>query len=182
MRAIAAAWLVAVGATAAAAPVVEEREAPRGVFQVTARFFIDAPRPIVFAVLTDYAGLPRFVSSVRRSVILEQRRGGAVVAQELAAGLLGIRRIVRVRLDITESAPAHVEFRDRDGRDFRRYSGAWQLAEAGAGTNVVYSLTAEPRGSTLAVGRVLSTTAAAFLRQLADECVRRAHTQARRIR
>ena len=119
------------------------REA-RGVYTVSARFVADQPAAVVLNVLTDYAEIPRFLPDVRTSVVRERGAGWAVVEQEAASGLMMFSKRVHLVLDIQEQADA-VHFRDRCGRSFVRYEGAWRLSQHGAQTVIDYELTAQPR-------------------------------------
>ena len=144
LMAAAAALLVlqnvqAVGQT----PTLTVREA-RGVYTVSARFVADQPAAVVLNVLTDYAEIPRFLPDVRTSIVQERGAGWAVVEQEAASGLMMFSKRVHLVLDIQEHADA-VLFRDRCGRSFARYEGAWRLSQQGAQTVIDYELTAQPR-------------------------------------
>jgi Polyketide cyclase / dehydrase and lipid transport len=143
LMAAAAALLVlqnvqAVGQT----PTLTVREA-RGVYTVSARFVANQPAAVVLNVLTDYAEIPRFLPDVRTSVVRERGAGWAVVEQEAASGLMMFSKRVHLVLDIQEQADA-VLFRDRCGRSFARYEGAWRLSQQGAQTVIDYELTAQP--------------------------------------
>jgi hypothetical protein len=119
------------------------REA-RGVYTVSARFVADQPAAVVLNVLTDYGEIPRFLPDVRTSVVRERGAGWAVVEQEAGSGLMMFSKRVHLVLDIQEQAAA-VLFRDRCGRSFARYEGAWRLSQQGAQTVIDYELTAQPR-------------------------------------
>jgi Polyketide cyclase / dehydrase and lipid transport len=131
-----------VQAAAEQSPTLTVREA-RGVYTVSARFIADRPAAVVLNVLTDYAQIPRFLPDVRTSVLRERGAGWAVVEQEAASGLLMFSKRVHLVLDIQEQADA-VLFRDRCGRSFARYEGAWRLSQHGAQTVIDYELTAQP--------------------------------------
>ena len=75
---------LAIVALAAALPLFAVATAPNGDIVVTVRKDgpgvaidvdcpVDAPRPVVWAVLTDYAGMPQFISNIRYSVVEETR-------------------------------------------------------------------------------------------------------------
>ena len=115
-----------------------------GVYTVSARFVADQPATVVLSVLTDYGETPRFLPDVRTSVVRERGAGWAVVEQEAGSGLMMFSKRVHLVLDIQEQAEA-VLFRDRCGRSFARYEGAWRLSQQGAQTVINYELTAQPR-------------------------------------
>jgi Polyketide cyclase / dehydrase and lipid transport len=124
-------------------PTLTVREA-LGVYTVSARFVADQPATVVLSVLTDYGEIPRFLPDVRTSVVRERGAGWAVVEQEAGSGLMMFSKRVHLVLDIQEQADA-VLFRDRCGRSFARYEGAWRLSQQGAQTVIKYELTAQPR-------------------------------------
>jgi carbon monoxide dehydrogenase subunit G len=136
---------MAVAATAAAQvppPAVSVREAG-GAYVVEARFDIAAAPAIVRAVLTDYAGIPRFMPDIRTSVVRSRDGNAVVVEQEAESKFLMFSKTVHLMLDVREGA--HVlSFKDIGGKSFTRYEGSWTLSRNGAGTTVTYMLTADP--------------------------------------
>ena len=139
-------FFFAMSATAAAAqtppPAVSVREAA-GAYIVEARFEIAAPPAIVRAVLTDYAGIPRFMPDVRTSVVRSRDGDAVVVEQEAESTFLMFSKTVYLVLDVREGA--HVlTFKDIGGKSFTRYEGSWTLSRNGAATTVIYTLTADP--------------------------------------
>ena len=115
----------------------------KGIYTVEARFLVDQPPAAVRTVLTDYAEIPRFMPDVRSSVVLERTIGRAVVEQEAVSGVMMFSKRVHLVLEIDEQADTLV-FKDRCGRSFKKYEGAWRLAEHYGQTAVLYELTAEP--------------------------------------
>lgn len=128
------------GADQAEATVVRDAE---GVYRVTAAFTLPANMATVFATLTDYAAIPRYVPEIRVSQVLEHGSGRAVVAQESVARFLMFSRRLHLLLDVHE-APDAIRFVDRSGRSFSLYEGAWLMSQAGTGTKVGYELAARP--------------------------------------
>jgi ribosome-associated toxin RatA of RatAB toxin-antitoxin module len=114
-----------------------------GVYRVVARFLIDQPLSMAMAVLTDYEQIPRFMPEVRTSVIRERAIGRAVVEQEAVSALMMFSKRIHLVLEIEEQADALI-FRDRCGRNFVQYEGAWRLSEQDGTTAITYQLTAEP--------------------------------------
>jgi carbon monoxide dehydrogenase subunit G len=115
----------------------------RGVYTVLARFFVDQDPSVVLAVLTDYEQIPRFMPGVRTSIVREQEAGRAVVEQEAVSALMMFSKRVHLVLEIEEQ-PDTLIFRDRCGRSFLRYEGAWRLSRLDGRTAITYELTAEP--------------------------------------
>ncbi|HVL66457.1 MAG TPA: SRPBCC family protein [Vicinamibacterales bacterium] len=131
--------------TAADAPraphvAVAERS---GVYTVTARFEVGRSPATALAVLTDYEGIPRFMPDVRKSLVLERTGHTAVVEQEAVSRLMMFSRRVHLVLEIAET-PGALTFRDRCGRSFRTYSGAWRVDRSATGSTITYELVAQP--------------------------------------
>ncbi len=142
LLALAAAVAPATAAAGQAPPVVSVRSAG-GVYTVDARFEIAAPPETVRDVLTDYAGIPRFMPDVRKSIVRERDGARVLVEQEATSKMLLFSKTIHLLLDVHEGA--HVlTFRDTCGTSFTRYAGAWTLAAGGTGTSVTYTLTAKP--------------------------------------
>ena len=115
----------------------------QGVFTVVARFLVDQPPSTALAVLTDYEHIPRFMPGVRTSIVVERGAGRTVVEQEAVSSVMLFSKRVHLVLEIDEQSDALV-FRDRCGRSFARYEGAWRVSPANGGTAITYQLTAEP--------------------------------------
>jgi carbon monoxide dehydrogenase subunit G len=136
--------LALTGAMAGAgpAPSVTVRE-ERGVYAVSARFHVAQPPAVVLAVLTDYANIPRFLPDVTSSTVRERSDSRTVVEQEAVSRMMMFSKKVHLVLEITEESSA-IRFRDRCGRSFEKYEGAWRVAATGAGSEITYELTAQP--------------------------------------
>ena len=136
--------LALTGAMAGAgpAPSVTVRE-ERGVYAVSARFQVAQPPAVVLAVLTDYANIPRFLPDVTSSTVRERSDSRTVVEQEAVTRMMMFSKKVHLVLEITEESSA-IRFRDRCGRSFEKYEGAWRVAATGAGSEITYELTAQP--------------------------------------
>ena len=124
------------------APTVTVRE-ERGVYSVSARFHVAEPPALVLAVLTDYENIPRFLPDVTSSVVRERSGSGAIVEQEAVSRMMMFSNKVHLMLEITEETNA-IRFRDRCGRSFEKYEGAWRVAASRTGTEILYELTAKP--------------------------------------
>ena len=136
---------LASAATPAAGPprapvTVRERD---GVYSVAATFRVPHSAAIARAVLTDYEHIPRFMPDVQTSRVVERSEARAVVEQVAIARVLFFSKRVHLLLDVLEE-PSAIRFRDRCGRSFRRYEGAWTLRHEGGDAVVTYELTAEP--------------------------------------
>jgi carbon monoxide dehydrogenase subunit G len=123
-------------------PMVTVRAAD-GVYSVAARFRVPQPPAVALAVLTDYERIPQFMPGVETSVVIERVPGRAVVEQDAVSRMMMFTKRVHLVLEVVERADA-LEFRDRSGRSFVRYEGAWRLCEGDGGTWISYELTAQP--------------------------------------
>jgi ribosome-associated toxin RatA of RatAB toxin-antitoxin module len=131
-------------------PAAAEETTPRvtvseeqGTYSVTACFQVPQSARVVLDVLMDYEHIPRFMPGVKSSVVLERSAGRVLVEQEAVSRLLLFSKRVHLTLDITEG-PGALQFRDRSGRSFKQYEGAWTLSENGGETTIKYELVARP--------------------------------------
>lgn len=115
----------------------------RGVYSVVAEFEVPQPPPVVLAVLTDYEQIPRFMPGVETSRVRERDADHTLVEQEAVSRVMMFSKRVHLLLDVTERADG-LQFRDRCGRSFVRYEGAWRLSDRNGGTRISYELTAQP--------------------------------------
>jgi hypothetical protein len=122
------------------APVVREEQ---GVYTVTAEFIAAAPAQLTVATLTDYQNIPRFMSAVRTSTVVERGDGYALVEQEAIASFMMFSKRIHLLLEVREAAGT-IRFIDLCGRSFERYEGSWMVSERAGRSVVVYRLTAKP--------------------------------------
>ena len=106
---------------------------------VRASVEIDAPRALVWAVMTDCAGVPRLMVNVRSCTVLEHDPGGRwdVREQVTNASLLpAVRTVLRSDYDYPRSVRFH-----RTGGDFKVLEGSWLLEslDGGRRTRVTYA-------------------------------------------
>ena len=126
----------------ASAPAVTVRE-EGGVYSVAARFEVPQSPALALAVLTDYEQIPRFMPGVETSIVLERAGRLVIVEQEAVSHLMMFSKRVHLVLEVTEGVDTLI-FRDRSGRSFARYEGAWRLCEENGHTQIQYELTAQP--------------------------------------
>ncbi len=138
--------LVGLGVPAAAGaqadPAGTVNEAAGG-YTVTASFTVPHDAAVVVATLTDYAGIPRFMPEGRPSTVIERRDDRVVVEQEAIARFLMFSKKVHLVLDVQQQGHT-IRFRDRCGKSFTRYEGAWVIVERDGRTDVTYELQAQP--------------------------------------
>jgi ribosome-associated toxin RatA of RatAB toxin-antitoxin module len=146
----------------------------RGVYSVKAAFISPQPLDVVFAVLTDYAAIPKFMPQVRTSVVRERGEGRAVIEQEAIARFLMFTRRIHLVLEVSEEAST-IRFRDLCGQSFREYEGVWQLQHVDGQTRVQYALTAKPSFAVpeFLLGRLLKRDASQMIKGLQIEMERR---------
>jgi ribosome-associated toxin RatA of RatAB toxin-antitoxin module len=127
--------LLAVSATVA--------PSPEGL-HVEAGFHVAAPRTVVWAVLTDYENIPRFVSSMRQSRIVARDSAHLVLQQEAVGRLMFFRRRLHTTLWVEEVPMSILRFEDVLHEDFDVYRGEWRITESDSETHVSYQVTARP--------------------------------------
>jgi ribosome-associated toxin RatA of RatAB toxin-antitoxin module len=144
------ALLTTVAALAATVVFASTGDTPRidvvenaGVFRVDASFTVAAPAQTVAKVLTDYERIPEFMPDVTTSQVLSRTDAGLVVEQEATAKFMMFSKRVHLVLDVAEDGNT-IRFRDRCGKSFTTYEGAWILTETNGVTAVAYQLSAKP--------------------------------------
>jgi carbon monoxide dehydrogenase subunit G len=147
-----------------------------GAYRIEGSFGVDTPATTVWAVLTDYDGVPSFVSSMRSSTA--QRESGRLLVTQEAVGKAGpFSRTMHVVLEVTEQAPERIAFRDVCGGSFYSYAGSWTISPEGTGVRVTYVLDARPRSSPpLFAKSIMSSNARGLLEQVRIEILRRGRT------
>lgn len=130
----------------------------------------------LWAVLTDYDSLSRFIPNLQTSRLLWRRANVVGLEQEGAQTFMGLRFKARVQLELTEHLEQHrLSFVMLKG-DFRRFEGAWQIGVDGTATTLLYELTVQgcvgmPIGL---IEQRLREDLAANLRAVQQEAQRRA--------
>jgi carbon monoxide dehydrogenase subunit G len=184
------AWAAAVAAAlfvtpAAADTVVPAPVAPAvsvvgqkgGSYRIEGSFRVATPAPLAWEVLTDYQGLPSFISSMRSSTTSKDAAGRLLVTQEAVGRAGPFKRRMHVVLEVTEDAPRRIAFRDVCGESFSSYAGTWVIEHESAGARVTYTLDARPHSSPPLFGQaILASNARGLLDQVRREMLRRART------
>lgn len=161
-------------AAPAAAPAIAVSEAG-GVYRVTASFAVAQPAAIVVGVLTDFERIPEFMPDVRSSNVLERSAAGTIVEQSAVARFMMFSKRVHLVLEVTEE-DGTIKFRDRCGKSFASYEGAWVVSEQDTLTVVDYQLTARPSFDVpgFVLKRLLKRDAGQLIDRLTVEIARRA--------
>ena len=176
------ALLTAVAALAATVVFASTAEAPRidvvdeaGVFRVSASFTVPATTKAVAAVLTDYERIPEFMPDVTSSQVVSREGGALVVEQEATAKFMMFSKRVHLVLEVSEDGNT-IRFRDRCGRSFKTYEGAWVLTQTNGATKVAYRLSAKPSFDVprFVLKRLLKRDAAVMIDRLKAEIIGRA--------
>ncbi len=116
---------------------------PQGVRRLAVQLRQDLDAQWLWAVLTDYANLSRFIPNLASSRQL-WRRGTRVGLEQVGTQqFCGLRFSARVELELEEDHTAR-ELRFQMVRgDFRRFEGAWRIACSGSVTALLYELTVQ---------------------------------------
>jgi carbon monoxide dehydrogenase subunit G len=171
------AMLQCLGGTIAAssAVVVEVDRDPDRTFLVEASFDVVASPETAWTVLTDYDGIARFVSSIRKSTV-KQRESGRVVLEQHGVGKAWVVSVpMHLVLEVLERDQRVLEFRDLSGKSFTVYEGRWEIAPTAGGTRVTYRLKADPAGRqpALLAGPAIKKSVRKLLDEVKDEIVAR---------
>lgn len=170
--------LAVAGSRAGAAEPMSVTVTPdEGSYRVGGTFTVGAAAQQAWDVLTDYEGMPDFVSDITASRVLRRGPEGPTIEQSGSGRFLFVSRSVTLTMAVIEERPFLIMFRDVDGRKFRRYEGTWRIEPAEGGSVVTYELLAEPHpslGPRFAARRVLMANAKRLLQEVRAEIERRA--------
>ncbi len=97
----------------------------------------------LWAVLTDYDALSRFIPNLECSRLLWRRGNVVGLEQEGAQVFMGLRFRARVHLELTEHLEQRLLSFTMVKGDFRRFEGAWQIGGDGSATTLLYELTVQ---------------------------------------
>ncbi len=176
MKLITAALLVlALGASAAAATDVRLKRLRSAAYELDGGFEVAASSGVVWDVLTDYEGIPSFVTSMRSSRVRERRDDGTLlVEQKAVGGMFFVKRTVTILLEVRRT-DAGLRFEDVGRESFWRYEGGWATEPAAGGVRVSYHLIAQPdfTAPSMIMSRVMKRGARELLDEVRAEIVRR---------
>ncbi|KMM17948.1 SRPBCC family protein [Synechococcus sp. GFB01] len=118
---------------------------PEGARRLAIQLRLEIDPEWLWAVLTDYANLSRFIPNLANSQQL-WRRGNRVGLEQVGCQqFCGLRFSARVELELEEDHPAgELRFRMVRG-DFRRFEGVWRISTTEAATLLLYELTVQGR-------------------------------------
>ena len=170
------------GSARAADTEIRLERLPSAAYEVWGGFTVDAATSTVWSVLTDYEGIPSFVSSMRQSHVRETREDGtAVVEQKATGGMFFLSRTVTILLEVRRESGS-LRFEDIGRENFWRYEGGWTVQETPEGARVGYHLIAQPDfiAPSMIMSRVMRRGARELLDQVRVEILRRSSPERRR--
>lgn len=144
------------------------------VLQTDAHVDLQVAPAVVWAVLTDYEGYPRFITGMRESKIVARRPDALVVAQKGTFSFLFFTQGIDVHVLVSEFPPNVIESRALDG-DFRLMTGRYEIRPHDHGVRLSYSGRLQP-GFYLPpiIGtRIMRHILLRNLREMVDEILRR---------
>ncbi len=179
MRLIAVLLLVLGGYAGVVASETEVRlvQLPDKAYEVQGAFEVSASSSAVWKVLTDYEGIPAFVSSMKVSRVREMRADGSLlVEQKATGGMFILRRTVTILLEVRRE-PQSLRFEDVGRESFWRYEGEWRTENIPNGARVTYRLIAQPdfMAPAMVMSRAVKRGALELLDQVRAEIVRRSN-------
>ncbi len=146
----------------------------RDSYTLNSQFIVPVPPQIAWNVLTDYDHLSQFVHSMRGH-IRSEKGDDLLVNQVATGGFLFFTVSVSALLLIHEEPIHDILFTDTTGKDFKNYSGSWNLLPIPQGTQIIYQLKAEKNKNTpgFVTGKILQSTTRDLLNELRREMERR---------
>lgn len=118
---------------------------PQGVRRLAVQLRTTLDPQWLWAVLTDYDNLNRFIPNLASSRLLWRRGSTVGLEQEGTQTVCGLRFSARVELELVEDlAAGELRFQMLRG-DFRRFEGCWLLGRQGSGSALLYELTVQGR-------------------------------------
>jgi ribosome-associated toxin RatA of RatAB toxin-antitoxin module len=158
----------------------EMERLPQGARRLAVQLRLGVDPQWIWAVLTDYANLSRYIPNLTSSRQL-WRRGNRVGLEQVGTQqICGLRFSAQVELELVEDRDAgELRFAMSRG-DFRRFEGVWRIRSQGQGdqlvTSLVYELTVQGRAG-MPIGLIeqrLRDDLASNLRGVQQEAQRRA--------
>jgi hypothetical protein len=158
----------------------EMERLPQGARRLAVQLRLDLDPQWIWAVLTDYANLSRYIPNLSSSRQL-WRRGNRVGLEQVGTQqFCGLRFSAKVELELVEDRDAgELRFSMSRG-DFRRFDGLWRIRCQGQGdqlvTSLLYELTVQGRAG-MPIGLIeqrLRDDLASNLRGVEQEAQRRA--------
>jgi len=145
-------------------------------YRARGSFIVEAPPAAAWDAIADYEGIPRVAPSVKVSRIVSRDGGRVVVEQEAVASLLFFSKRIHLLLEIEESPPGAITFRDVARREFTSYEGFWTIEESVEGLLVSYGIDVERGFSApdFLARKLFRRQAESLMRVMRDDILRRA--------
>jgi ribosome-associated toxin RatA of RatAB toxin-antitoxin module len=143
-----------------------------GAQTVDAQFEVAASRDVAWQVLTDYDNLPKFISSLVESKVLDRKGNCVLVEQEALGKAFLFKKRLHTTLHIIEFSN-YIEFYDVSGKDFIWYIGHWEIVQNGNSTIVKYHLQSKSKFSVPFSRHVMQKNIAKLLNEVEKEILRR---------
>lgn len=148
--------------------------------QGTRRLAVQLRTPLdpqwLWAVLTDYDNLSRFIPNLASSRLL-WRRGSLVGLEQVGSqSFCGLRFSARVEIELEEDRPAGLLRFQLIRGDFRRFEGSWAVGHDGRNSSLLYDLVVQGKPG-MPIGLIeqrLRDDLATNLRGVQQEAERRA--------
>src|SRR5262245_24025956 len=112
-------------------------------YRARGSFVVPATTSAAWGAIADYEGIPRIAPSVKVSRLLSREGNHVTVEHEAVASVLFFSKRVRLLLQIEETPPYEIAFRDVAGDDFTSYVGFWTIEERSDSVRVSYGLDVE---------------------------------------
>ncbi len=148
-------------------------------YELHGSFQVEASSGVVWEVLTDYEGIPAFVSSMKESRVRETSEDGSMLVEQKAiGGMFILRRTVKILLEVRRE-PQSLRFEDVGRESFWRYEGEWRTEATPDGVRVTYRLIAQPDfvAPSMVMTRAMKRGARELLDQVRAEIVRRSNLE-----
>lgn len=154
----------------------EMERLPEGTRRLAIQLRLNLDPEWLWAVLTDYPNLSRFIPNLASSRQLWRRDNVVGLEQVGSQQFCGLRFSARVELELEEDpAAGELRFQMTNG-DFRRFEGVWRIDSDGSSTRLLYELTVQGRPG-MPIGLIeqrLQQDLASNLRGVQQEAMRRA--------
>lgn len=118
-------------------------------WQATRRIYVVAHMTLpadverVWAVLTDYDNLAKFMPHLQKSEVLLREPERLMLRQEGSVGFPLARFKAAATMEVREDPPLMINFRATEG-DYQIYEGRWRLQPTPEGTDLFYEAVIEP--------------------------------------
>jgi ribosome-associated toxin RatA of RatAB toxin-antitoxin module len=118
---------------------------PQGARRLAVQLRLELEPARIWAVLTDYENLSRFIPNLHSSRLLWRRDERVGLEQVGCQQFCGLRFSARVELELREQPHVGVLSFTMTQGDFRRFEGSWQVNEDPIGSRLLYELTVQGR-------------------------------------